>query len=165
MFCGQNGFTWQHAALITAIVLSLLLEHWINETHMTSVESQIHSWALGIYSWIALKSSQTTPQSLEIKQAGKGDIWKSLLHPIVCLFLSLFPSFSSSPLSVRLVISRAVEILWFWPTGAAKPSSSCCGERDYFNPTPPAHLTIRIITISPRRSIMCTDAGAAVSKA
>lgn len=167
MFCGQNGFAWRHAVLITAIVLSLSLEHWINETHMTSVESQIHSWALGIYSWIALKSSQTTPQSLEIKQAGKGYIWKSLPDPIVCLILSFFflLSFFSSLLSARLVISSGCVSSVVLANWRRDPSSSCCGEGDYFNPTPPAHLTIIIIIISPKRSIMCTDAAAAVSNA
>lgn len=131
MFCGQNGFAWRHAVLITAIVLSLSLEHWINETHMTSVESQIHSWALGIYSWIALKSSQTTPQSLEIKQAGKGYIWKSLLDPIVCLIFSFFlffafflffPPFCAS-CHLQGCISSVVLANW-----RRDPSSSCCGE-------------------------------------
>lgn len=45
------------------------------------------------------------------------------------------------------------------------PSSSCSGERDYSNPTPLVRLTIIIIIISPKRSIICSNAAAAVLNA
>lgn len=137
---------------------------WINETHMTnrglwSVESYIHSYTHGNYSWIALKGSQTTPQSLKIKHAGERYICKSLWDPIVCLILYFTHPFPSFSLSCHLKCCVSSVVL---ESRCRDPSSSCCGESDYYNPTLPVHRTIIIIIISPNRLIIYSDAAAMV---
>lgn len=96
-------------------------------------------------------------------EGGGGYIWKSLLDPIVCLILSFFLFLSPFCASCHLQGCVSSVVLANW---CRHPSSSCCGDGDYFNPTPPAHFTIIIIIIiSPKRSIARTDAAVAVSNA
>lgn len=71
-------------------------------------------------------------------------------------FFLFFPPFCMS-CHLEGCVSSAVLASW-----RRDPSSSCSGERDYSNPTPLGRLTIIIIIISPKRSIICSDAAAAV---
>lgn len=71
-------------------------------------------------------------------------------------FFLFFPPFCMS-CHLEGCVSSVVLASW-----RKDPSSSCSGERDYSNPTPPVRLTIIIIIISPKRSIICSHAAAAV---
>lgn len=67
-------------------------------------------------------------------------------------FFLFFPPFCMS-CHLEGCVSSVVLASW-----RKDPSSSCSGERDYSNPTPLVRLTIIIIIISPKRSIICSDA-------
>lgn len=74
-------------------------------------------------------------------------------------FFLFFPPFCMS-CHLEGCVSSVVLASW-----RRDPSSSCSGERDYSNPTPLVRLTIIIIIISPKRSIICSRAAAAVLNA
>lgn len=93
------------------------LNQWDTYDFCGVTDTFLGSWNL----FLDCLEKQPSHATVTGTQTGRGGIHMKLLTGPYSVPLSFFLPFFSSLFPARLVISRAVEALWFWPTGAENP--------------------------------------------